>query len=220
MIPARPPALVSWENSSANNAYVFTSPAPLSGNRSVLRTNTLAASDARFGITVTQNIPSSGSGEPSAAHFPESSPPSPCGLRLDSLRSLRWEFVARACPAGAREATLGSIKTPLGSFALRIGTEKIRADLANQISGLRNRVTLKGGNRVSLIEESSHSFGVRTLLLVHRRPPAARGYNLRVCTGNANPKGAAVMRQLENGTRYRYTDPYRPAENPSKFGLS
>jgi len=51
MIPARPPALVSWENSSANNAYVFTSPAPLSGNRSVLRTNTLAASDARFGIT-------------------------------------------------------------------------------------------------------------------------------------------------------------------------
>jgi hypothetical protein len=53
MIPARPPALVSWENSSANNAYVFTSPAPLSGNRSVLRTNTLAASDARFGITVT-----------------------------------------------------------------------------------------------------------------------------------------------------------------------
>src|SRR6185437_12775888 len=51
-----------------------------------------------------QNIPSSGSGEPSAAHFPESSPPSPCGLRLDSLRSLRWEFMARACPAGAREA--------------------------------------------------------------------------------------------------------------------
>ena len=152
--------------------------------------------------------------------FPESSPPSPCGLRLDSLRSLRWELVARACPAGAREATLGSKKTPLGSFGLRIGTEKIRADLANQISGLRSRVTLKGGNRVSLIEESSHSFGVRTLLLVHRRPPAARGYNLRVCTGNANPKGAAVMRQLENGTRYRYTDPYRPAENPSKFGLS
>src|SRR5207245_2920272 len=59
-----------------------------------------------------QNIPSRGSGEPSAAHFPESSPPSPCGLRLDSLRSLRWEFVARACPAGAREATLGSKKTP------------------------------------------------------------------------------------------------------------
>jgi hypothetical protein len=53
MIPARPPALVSWENISANNAYVFTSPAPLSGKRSVLRTNTLAASDARFGITVT-----------------------------------------------------------------------------------------------------------------------------------------------------------------------
>jgi hypothetical protein len=26
MIPAHPPALVSWENSSANNAYVFTSP--------------------------------------------------------------------------------------------------------------------------------------------------------------------------------------------------
>jgi hypothetical protein len=35
MIPARPSALVSWENSSANNAHVFTSPAPLSGNRSV-----------------------------------------------------------------------------------------------------------------------------------------------------------------------------------------
>jgi len=113
MIPARPPALVSWENSSANNAYVFTSPAPLSGNRCLAykHAGSFGRAFRHYGDSA-QNIPSSGSGEPSAAHFPESSPPSPCGLRLDSLRSLRWEFVARACPAGAREATLGSKRPP------------------------------------------------------------------------------------------------------------
>src|SRR5690242_6044470 len=36
-----------------------------------------------------------------------SSPPSPFGLRRDSLRSLRWEFVALACRAEAREASEG-----------------------------------------------------------------------------------------------------------------
>jgi len=53
-------------------------------------------------------------------------------------------------------------KTPLGFFALRIGVEKIQADLVNLISNLRNRVTLKVGDRVTLIRESSHSFVVRT----------------------------------------------------------
>ena len=77
-----------------------------------------------------RNIPSSGSGEPSATHFPESIPPSPCGLRLDSLRSLRWEFVARACPAGAREATF--FHATLIEHRIRHG-ECIEADLRNQI---------------------------------------------------------------------------------------
>jgi hypothetical protein len=59
-------------------------------------------------------------------------------------------------------------KTPLGFFAIEIALEKIKAKLSSRISDLRNRVILKVGNRVTLIQKSSHSFEVRTRLKMWR----------------------------------------------------
>jgi hypothetical protein len=63
------------------------------------------------------------------------------------MPALGWLLPARS--QRHREAK----KTPLGFFALRISMQEIEADLVNHISELRNRVTLKAGDRVTLIRE-------------------------------------------------------------------
>jgi hypothetical protein len=155
MIPARPPALVSWENSSANNAYVFTSPAPLSGNRSALRTNTLAASDARFDITVTVHKTSH---QAEAANPRQRISPNPVRLRPAGFGLTAFVRFAGSSWHGLAQPELAK----RASLSVRI-IRKIRNSPMNPPLPFRAQ-SLHGENRVGFGEPKPADYEIELLL--------------------------------------------------------